>query len=85
VKNNRRSKFTRLNEKKENRTMKTNRLLIALAVLGALLLAGCAPRARVGALRTESKSVELGDSKSVRVEITIDWWRGKAAGSRLHL
>ena len=51
--------------------MKTNRLLIALAVLGALLLAGCAPRARVGALRTESKSVELGDSKSVRVEITM--------------
>jgi hypothetical protein len=51
--------------------MKTNRLLITLALVGALLLASCAPRARVGALRTESQSVELGDAKSVRVEIGL--------------
>ena len=51
--------------------MKTTRLLIALTVFGALLLAGCAPRARVGELRSESKSVELGDAKSVRVEINF--------------
>ena len=51
--------------------MKTTRLLIALAVFGALLLAGCGPRARVGELRSESKSIELGDEKSVRVEINF--------------
>ena len=51
--------------------MKTNRLLIALLLIAALLLAGCAPKARVGALQTESKSVELGDAGSVRVEINM--------------
>jgi len=51
--------------------MKTNRLLIALLLIAALLLAGCAPKARVGALQTESQSVELGDAGSVRVEINM--------------
>ncbi len=51
--------------------MKTNHLLITLVFLGALLLAGCNPEARVGALRTESQSVELGDAKSVRVEVNL--------------
>ena len=51
--------------------MKTNRLLIVLVLLAALLLAGCSSKARVGALRTESQSVELGDAKSVRVEIAF--------------
>jgi len=51
--------------------MKTNRLLIALVLSAALLLAGCSPETRVGALRTESQSVELGDAKSVRVEINM--------------
>ena len=50
--------------------MKTNFVLITL-VLIASLLASCAPRARVGALRNESQSVELGDAKSVRVEINF--------------
>ena len=45
--------------------------LIALMLFGALLLAGCAPRARVGALQTESQSVELGNANSVRVEINF--------------
>src|SRR4030042_3045266 len=49
--------------------MKTNRLLIVLVLVAALLLSSCGTAARVGALRTESKSVELGDAKSVRVEI----------------
>jgi hypothetical protein len=51
--------------------MKTRFLWIAFALIGALLLAGCAPRARVGALRSESQSVALGDSQSVRVEINF--------------
>ena len=51
--------------------MKTNHLLITLLLVVALSLAGCSSRARVGALRTESRSVELGDAKSVRVEINM--------------
>jgi len=51
--------------------MKTNHLLIALVLLGALLLAGCGSDARVGTLRTESQSVELGDAKSVRAQIYL--------------
>lgn len=51
--------------------IKTNRLLIAPMLLATLLLAGCAPRARVGALQSESQSVELGDAESVRVEIVM--------------
>ena len=51
--------------------MKTNRLLIVFVLVAALLLASCNPALKVGALRTESKSVELGDAKSVRVEINI--------------
>jgi hypothetical protein len=51
--------------------MKTNRPLIALVFLGALLLASCSPRARVGALQNESQSVELGDAKSVLVKINM--------------
>jgi hypothetical protein len=38
-------------------------------LIGALLLAGCFSRARVGELRTEAESVELGDAEAVRVEI----------------
>jgi len=49
--------------------MQTNRLLITHVLFAALLLAGCASRARVGALQSESQSVELGDAESVRVEI----------------
>jgi len=51
--------------------MKTNFLLITLVLFVALLVAGCAPRARVGELQTESQSVELGDAKSVHVEINL--------------
>jgi len=43
----------------------------AFVLLGALLLTGCADRARVGALQSESQSVELGDASSVRVEINF--------------
>lgn len=43
----------------------------ALVLLGAVLLAGCNTQARVGAMQTESKSVELGDAKSVRVDINM--------------
>jgi N-terminal domain of toast_rack, DUF2154 len=51
--------------------MKTNNLLINLLLLGALLLASCSSRARVGQLQTETQSVELGDARSVRVEINL--------------
>jgi CubicO group peptidase (beta-lactamase class C family) len=46
-------------------------LWIVLVLFGALLLAGCTSQARVGALQTESQSVELGDATSVRVEIDL--------------
>ena len=52
--------------------MKTpNRFLIDFVLVAALLLVGCAPRARVGELQTESRSVALGDADSVRVEINM--------------
>lgn len=51
--------------------MKTNVVLITLVLLVALLVAGCTPRTRVGELRSESQSVELGDAKSVHVEINV--------------
>lgn len=44
---------------------------LALGLLGALMLAGCATRARVGELQNESQSVELGDASSVSVEINF--------------
>jgi hypothetical protein len=51
--------------------MKTNRLLIALVLVTSLLLASCNSSLKVGTLRTESQTVELGDAKSVRVEINM--------------
>jgi hypothetical protein len=53
--------------------MKTKHLLINVVLLAALLLAGCKPKPvlRVGELKTESQSVELGDAKSVSVKIKI--------------
>ncbi len=49
--------------------MKTNRLFIALVLIGVLLLTSCGAAARVGELRTESQSVKLGDAKSVSVDV----------------
>jgi len=51
--------------------MKTNCFLMFTGLIAAMLLAGCGSRPRVGALQTESKSVELGDAKPVRVEINF--------------
>jgi hypothetical protein len=52
--------------------MKTKHLLINVVLLAALLLASCSSDdVKVGELRTESKSVELGDAKSVRAEINM--------------
>lgn len=48
-----------------------NRFLIIVGLVALPLLAACSPQARVGALRTESQSVELDDSESVRVEINF--------------
>ncbi len=42
---------------------------IAFVLLSSLLFAGCFSDARVGALQSESKSVELGNARSVRVDI----------------
>jgi hypothetical protein len=44
-------------------------LWITLMLFGVLLLAGCGFENRVGPLQTESQLVELGDARSVRVEI----------------
>jgi uncharacterized protein DUF2154 len=51
--------------------MNTNYRLIILVLFAALLLGSCSPKASVGALQTESQSVELGDAQSVRVEINM--------------
>jgi outer membrane murein-binding lipoprotein Lpp len=58
----------------KEQVMKSNTstyLLIALILVTAPLLAGCASDARVGALQSESQSVDLGDAKSVRVQIKM--------------
>lgn len=53
--------------------MNTKHLLIRVVLLAALLLASCVSSddVRVGELRTESQSVELGDAKSVRVKMVL--------------
>jgi hypothetical protein len=51
--------------------MKTNRYLITMLIISALLLASCNAALRVGDLRTESRSVDLGDAKSVSVDINF--------------
>lgn len=56
---------------KEKKKMKTNRYLITLLFVSALLLASCNPALRVGALQTESQSVKLGDAKSASITINF--------------
>lgn len=51
--------------------MNTKLLWIGLVLVGALLFASCNSALSVGALRTESQAVELGDEESVRVEINL--------------
>jgi hypothetical protein len=51
--------------------VKTKHSLLLVVLCAAVLLAGCAPRARVGDLQTESQSIELVDAEAVRVEITF--------------
>jgi len=51
--------------------MRTNQFLIAFVFFAALLLAGCSSEARVGALVSETQSVELRDARPVRVEINL--------------
>jgi hypothetical protein len=51
--------------------MKTKHLLINSVLLAALLLAGCSPRLRVGALQSESQTVELDDADAVRVKMLL--------------
>jgi hypothetical protein len=46
----------------------------------ALVLAGCSPRLKVGELRTESESVELGSADTVRVEIVMGAGNLQVAG-----
>jgi len=59
-------------QKKENSIMNTKHLLINVVLLVALLLASCSSDdVRVGALKTESQSVELGDARSVRVKMVL--------------
>lgn len=52
--------------------MKTKHFLINVVLLAALLLGSCSSDdVKVGELRTESKSVELGDARSVSVKIKM--------------
>lgn len=51
--------------------MKTGRLLISLVLFAVILLPSCNSRLKVGELQTESRSVELQDTQSVRVEIGL--------------
>jgi len=51
--------------------MITKHLLITPVLFAALLLAGCGSKARIGALQSESQSVEAGDAESVRVEMSM--------------
>ena len=51
--------------------MKTKYLLMNIVFIATMLLSSCSSQARVGALRSESQSVELGDAKSVRAEINF--------------
>jgi hypothetical protein len=52
-------------------TSQMNNILNVLALLAVLLLVACSSRLRVGELRSESQSVELGDAESVRAEINL--------------
>jgi hypothetical protein len=51
--------------------MKNKINLINILFISALLLAGCNSALRVGELQTESRSVDLGDAKSVSVDINF--------------
>jgi len=52
--------------------MKTKNLLINIVLLAVLLLASCSSNdVRVGELRTEFKSVELGDAGSVSIKMVL--------------
>lgn len=54
--------------------MKSNistRLSVVFILFAVLLFTGCNTRARVGPSQTESRSVELGDASSVRVQINM--------------
>jgi len=51
--------------------VKTKHSLLLVVLGAAVLLAGCRPSVRVGALQTESHSVELGEAEAVRVEILM--------------
>jgi hypothetical protein len=44
---------------------------LALVLIVVLMLAGCSPRLRVGALQSKSQSVDLGGAQSVRAEISF--------------
>lgn len=51
--------------------MKTHRAVILLVSLAVLAIAGCTAADRVGPLQTETRSVDLDDATSVRVEINF--------------
>jgi outer membrane murein-binding lipoprotein Lpp len=58
---------------------------MTLVLLGALVLTGCFSNARVGELRTESETVELGDAESVSVEINLGAGDLQVAGGATEL
>jgi hypothetical protein len=76
------------NNLKENRRSnviaKNSRGMFLLAMV-AVLLAACSGGARVGELRTESETVELGDAASVRVELDMGAGELDVAGGAAEL
>jgi hypothetical protein len=65
--------------------MTRHNVRFSFLLVGALLLAGCFSRARVGELQTESQTVELGDAEAVRVEIDFGAGDLEVAGGAANL
>ncbi len=51
--------------------MKINKFLVFIFLIGAILLSSCNTALHVGELQTESRSVDLGNAKSVSVDINF--------------
>jgi hypothetical protein len=65
------TKSTQTNYPKEKFTMKTKIYLINILFISALLLTSCDSILKVGQLQTDSRSVDVGEAKSVSVDINF--------------
>jgi hypothetical protein len=74
-----------LKEKRRWNMITKNSKRLGLLAMVAVLLAACGGGARVGELRTESETVELGDAASVRVELDMGAGELDVAGGAAEL